>query len=43
MKHTADRMAPFLALLASDQAAHIYGLHFKLAADGLIGVWSDSR
>jgi 3-oxoacyl-[acyl-carrier protein] reductase len=43
MKKTADVMVPFLAYLASDTAANISGYLFKLAADGEIGVWSDSE
>lgn len=43
MKKTADGMVPFLAYLASDEAAGISGYLFKLAADGEIGVWSDSE
>jgi len=43
MKKTADGMVPFLAYLASDEAASISGYLFKLAADGEIGVWSDSE
>jgi len=43
MKRTADIMVPFLAYLASDKAANITGFLFKLAADGEIGVWSDSQ
>ena len=43
MKLTADGMVPFLAYLASDEAADISGYLFKLAADGEIGVWSDSE
>jgi 3-oxoacyl-[acyl-carrier protein] reductase len=43
MKRTADGMVPFLAYLASDEASDISGFLFKLAADGEIGVWSDSE
>ena len=43
MKKTAEGMVPFLAYLASDAAAGITGYLFKLAADGEIGVWSDSE
>lgn len=43
MKNTADIMVPFLAYLASDEASNISGMLFKLAADGEIGVWSDSE
>jgi 3-oxoacyl-[acyl-carrier protein] reductase len=43
MKRTADIMVPFLAYLASDKATDITGFLFKLAADGEIGVWSDSE
>lgn len=43
MKKTADGMVSFLAYLASDEAANISGHLFKLAADGEIGVWSDSE
>ncbi len=42
MKKTADVMVPFLAYLASNSAANISGYLFKLAADGEIGLWSDS-
>ena len=40
MKRTAEGMVPFLAYLASDDAAAISGNLFKLAADGEIGLWS---
>jgi len=43
MQKTAGGMVPFLAYLASDEAANISGYLFKLAADGEIGVWSDSK
>lgn len=43
MKKTAEGMVPFLAYLASDSAENISGHLFKLAADGEIGVWSDSE
>lgn len=41
MKHTAEGMVPFLAFLASEEAATISGKLFKLAADGTIGLWSE--
>ncbi len=40
MKRSAEGMVPFLAYLASDDAAAISGHLFKLAADGEIGLWS---
>jgi 3-oxoacyl-[acyl-carrier protein] reductase len=43
MKKTAEGMVPFLAYLASDAASEITGNLFKLAADGEIGLWSDSE
>lgn len=43
MKKTAEGMVPFLSYLASDLASDITGHLFKLAADGEIGVWSDSE
>lgn len=43
MKNTADIMVPFLAYLSSDMAGDISGILFRLAADGTIGVWSDSE
>ena len=43
MKKTAEGMVPFLAYLASDEAADITGHLFKLAADGEIGLWSDPQ
>jgi len=43
MKRTAEGMVPFIAYLASDDAAKITGRLFKLAADGEIGLWSDSE
>ena len=43
MKRTAEGMAPFLAYLASDDAGAVTGNLFKLAADGVIGIWSDSE
>ncbi|RKD71346.1 NAD(P)-dependent dehydrogenase (short-subunit alcohol dehydrogenase family) [Sinobaca qinghaiensis] len=43
MKETAEGMVPFLAYLASDSADSISGYLFKLAANGEIGVWSDSE
>jgi len=43
MKRTAEGMVPFIAYLASDAAAEITGRLFKLAADGEIGLWSDSE
>ncbi len=41
MKRTAEGMVPFLAFLASEEAATISGKLFKLAADGVIGLWSE--
>ncbi len=43
MKRTAEGMVPFIAYLASDDAANITGNLFKLSADGEIGLWSDSE
>ncbi|WP_461172736.1 SDR family NAD(P)-dependent oxidoreductase [Arthrobacter sp. Z1-9] len=43
MQRTAEGMVPFLAYLASDEAVDITGHLFKLAADGEIGLWSDSE
>ncbi len=43
MLQTADTMVPFLAYLSSDEASNISGLLFKLAANGEIGLWSDSE
>jgi 3-oxoacyl-[acyl-carrier protein] reductase len=43
MKRTAEGMAPFLVYLASDDAGGVTGNLFKLAADGVIGIWSDSE
>lgn len=43
MKNTADRMVPFLSYLASELGAEISGYHFRLAADGMIGIWSESQ
>jgi len=43
MKRTAEGMVPFLAYLASEEASSITGKLFKLAADGEIGLWSDSE
>ncbi len=43
MLQTADQMVPFLAYLSSDEASNISGLLFKLAANGEIGLWSDSQ
>jgi len=43
MKLTAEGMVPFLAYLASDDAASISGNLFKLSANGEIGLWSDSE
>ncbi|WP_404434662.1 SDR family NAD(P)-dependent oxidoreductase [Microbacterium lacus] len=40
MKRTPEGMVPFLAYLASDEAAAISGRLFRLTADGEIGVWS---
>lgn len=41
MKRTAEGMVPFLSYLASDLASDITGNNFQLAADGVIGLWSD--
>lgn len=43
MKKTAEGMVAFLAYLASEYGKGITGILFKLAADGEIGVWSDSK
>lgn len=43
MKKTAQDMVPFLAYLSSEYAANITGKVFKLAADGEIGIWSESE
>jgi 3-oxoacyl-[acyl-carrier protein] reductase len=43
MKRTAEGMVPFLAYLASDAASAVTGNLFKLSADGIIGIWSDSE
>lgn len=43
MKSTSEGMVPFLTYLASESAADISGYLFKLAANGEIGVWSDSE
>ncbi len=43
MKRTAEGMVPFIAYLASDDAAKITGNLFKLSSDGEIGLWSDSE
>jgi len=43
MKKTAENMVPFLAYLASEEAEGITGMLFKLAADGEIGIWSESE
>jgi hypothetical protein len=43
MKRTAEGMAPFLAYLASDDASAVTGNLFKLSADGIVGIWSDSE
>lgn len=43
MKRTAEGMVPFLAYLASEDADAITGQLFKLAADGVVGIWSDSE
>lgn len=42
MKRTAEGMVPFLAYLASEDASDITGKLFHLAADGEIGLWSES-
>jgi len=42
MRNTAEGMVPFLAYLASEEAANITGNLFKLASDGEIGIWSES-
>lgn len=42
MKRTAEGMVPFLAYLAAEEAKDITGKLFHLAADGEIGIWSDS-
>lgn len=43
MQTTPEGMVPFLAYLASDEAGDISGKLFQLAADGEIGLWSDSE
>lgn len=43
MKNTAEGMVPFLAYLSSEDASGITGKLFKLAADGVVGLWSDSE
>lgn len=43
MKRTAEGMAPFLAYLSSEKASEITVKLFQLAADGIIGIWSESR
>ncbi len=43
MQKTAKNMVPFLAYLASEYASDITGKLFKVAADGEIGIWSDSE
>ncbi len=43
MTKTAETMVPFLAYLASPLAENISGELFKLAANGEIGVWSESK
>lgn len=37
----AEQMAPFLAYLATDEAAHISGSVFSVRADGHIGIYTD--
>ena len=41
MKKTAEGMVPFLSYLASEEAGDISGKVFKLAADGVIGIWNE--
>lgn len=41
MKRTAEGMVPFLSYLASEDSADISGNNFQLAADGIIGIWSE--
>lgn len=43
MQTTPEGMVPFLAYLASDEAGDISGGLFQLAADGEIGLWSESE
>jgi 3-oxoacyl-[acyl-carrier protein] reductase len=43
MRRTAEGMVPFLVYLASDDAGVVTGNLFKLTADGVIGIWSDSE
>lgn len=43
MKRTAEGMVSFLAYLASDEAGEITGNLFQLAADGVVGLWSESQ
>lgn len=43
MKRTAEGMVPFLAYLSSEEAGGISGKLFQLAADGVIGLWSDAE
>ena len=43
MKRTAEGMVPFLAYLASEEAADITGKVFQLAADGQIGIWNEPQ
>lgn len=43
MKSTPERMAPFFAYLASEEAHDISGIMFKVAADGLLSVWTESE
>lgn len=42
MRRTAEGMVPFLAYLASEETGGITGQLFHLAADGEVGIWSDS-
>ena len=43
MRTTPEGMVPFLAWLASEEAGDISGKLFQLAADGEIGLWSESE
>ena len=43
MQMTPEGMVPFLSSLASEEAGDITGRLFHLAADGEIGLWSESE
>lgn len=43
MKSTAEGMVPFLSYLSAEEAENITGRVFQLAADGVVGIWSESK